>query len=83
MESPAAENPPWEEPYLRLHEPTSGKVYFEGNDILSYDKNKMKELRREMQIIFQDPFASLNPENDCQRGDYGAPADSEDLRQEG
>ena len=46
---------------LRLHEPTSGKVYFEGNDILSYDKNKMKELRREMQIIFQDPFASLNP----------------------
>lgn len=46
---------------LRLHEPTSGKVYFDGNDILSYDKNKMKELRREMQIIFQDPFASLNP----------------------
>lgn len=46
---------------LRLHEPTSGKVYFEGNDILSYDKNKMKELRREIQIIFQDPFASLNP----------------------
>ena len=46
---------------LRLHEPTSGKVYFEGNDILSYDKNKMKELRREMQIIFQDPYASLNP----------------------
>ena len=46
---------------LRLHEPTSGKVYFEGNDILSYDKNKMKELRREMQIIFQDPFASLDP----------------------
>ena len=46
---------------LRLHEPTSGKVYFEGNDILSYDKNKMKELRREMQIIFQAPFASLNP----------------------
>ena len=46
---------------LRLHEPTSGKVYFEGNDILSYDKNKMKELRREMQIIFQDPYSALNP----------------------
>lgn len=68
---------------LRLHEPTSGKVYFEGNDILSYDKNKMKELRREMQIIFSGPLRIPEPENDCQRGDYGAPADSEDLRQEG
>lgn len=46
---------------LRLHEPTSGNVYFEGEDILSYDKKKLKELRKDMQIIFQDPFASLNP----------------------
>lgn len=46
---------------LRLHEPTSGKIYFEGKEITSLDKKAMKELRRNMQIIFQDPFASLNP----------------------
>lgn len=46
---------------LRLHEPTAGKVYFEGNDILGYNKKQLKELRKDMQIIFQDPFASLNP----------------------
>ena len=46
---------------LRLHEPTSGKVYFEGKDILSYNKKQLKDLRKDMQIIFQDPFASLNP----------------------
>ena len=46
---------------LRLHEPTAGTVYFEGNDILSYNKKQLKELRKDMQIIFQDPFASLNP----------------------
>lgn len=46
---------------LRLHEPTSGQVLFEGKDILSLDPRQMKVLRREMQIIFQDPFSSLNP----------------------
>ena len=46
---------------LRLHEPTAGKVYFEGNDIPGYNKKQLKELRKDMQIIFQDPFASLNP----------------------
>ena len=46
---------------LRLHEPTSGKVYFEGKDILGYNKKQLKDLRTDMQIIFQDPFASLNP----------------------
>ena len=46
---------------LRLHEPTSGKVYFEGRDILSCNKKQLKDLRKDMQIIFQDPFASLNP----------------------
>ena len=45
---------------LRLHEPTSGKVYFEGKDILGYNKKQLKDLRKDMQIIFQDPFASLN-----------------------
>jgi len=46
---------------LRLHEPTSGKVYFNGENILTYDKKKMKKIRAEMQIIFQDPYSSLNP----------------------
>ncbi|MEW5909333.1 MAG: dipeptide ABC transporter ATP-binding protein [Thermodesulfobacteriota bacterium] len=46
---------------LRLEEPTSGKVLFKGESILDYPKQKMQSLRREMQIIFQDPFSSLNP----------------------
>jgi oligopeptide transport system ATP-binding protein len=46
---------------LRLEEPTSGEIYFEGESILTYDKNKMQALRKKMQIIFQDPFSSLNP----------------------
>lgn len=46
---------------LRLHEPTDGKVIFEGENILEYDKHKMKQKRSDMQIIFQDPYSSLNP----------------------
>lgn len=46
---------------LRLHEPTSGVVEFMGKNILNYNKNQMKKLRSDMQIIFQDPYASLNP----------------------
>jgi oligopeptide/dipeptide ABC transporter ATP-binding protein len=46
---------------LRLEEPTSGAVLFQGRDILACSKNEMQTLRREMQIIFQDPFSSLNP----------------------
>ena len=46
---------------LRLIEPTSGKVFFEGENVLTFDKGKMKRMRRKMQIIFQDPYASLNP----------------------
>ena len=46
---------------LRLHEPTSGHVYFQGEDVLTFDKKKMKHMRRDMQIVVQDPFASLNP----------------------
>ena len=46
---------------LRLHEPTSGGIYFKGENIRNRSREKMKELRRNMQIIFQDPFASLNP----------------------
>jgi oligopeptide transport system ATP-binding protein len=46
---------------LRLEEPTSGEVFFEGQNILTYDKKRMQALREKMQIIFQDPFSSLNP----------------------
>ena len=46
---------------LRLHEPTSGHVVFEGTDLVGLPNRQMQGLRREMQIIFQDPYASLNP----------------------
>lgn len=46
---------------LRLLEPTSGKVFFEGKDIFELSSNEMRELRRSMQIVFQDPMACLNP----------------------
>jgi ABC-type glutathione transport system ATPase component len=46
---------------LRLIEPTSGSVQFEGRDLLAAGRGDMRGLRRDMQIIFQDPFASLDP----------------------
>jgi oligopeptide/dipeptide ABC transporter ATP-binding protein len=46
---------------LRLEEPTSGEVFFEGQNILKLNPKELKELRRQIQIIFQDPYASLNP----------------------
>ena len=46
---------------LRLHEPTAGKVIFNGKDVSTFSKREMKQARSDMQIIFQDPFSSLNP----------------------
>src|SRR5580704_3282194 len=46
---------------LRLVEPTGGSVRFEGRDLLAAGRGEMRRLRRDMQIIFQDPFASLDP----------------------
>jgi len=46
---------------LRLYEPTSGEVSFEGQNIIGLPNTEMQKLRRQMQIIFQDPYASLNP----------------------
>lgn len=46
---------------LRLIEPSEGKIEFEGQDITEMTKGKLRALRKQMQIIFQDPFASLNP----------------------
>ncbi len=46
---------------LRLIEPTSGSVHFAGDDILHADAKKLRHLRRRMQIVFQDPYAALNP----------------------
>jgi len=46
---------------LRLYEPTAGSVKYNGTDIYKLSSNKMKAMRRDMQMIFQDPYASLNP----------------------
>ena len=46
---------------LRLIEPTSGEVLFEGKNLLAMSQRELRDMRREMQIIFQDPYASLNP----------------------
>ena len=46
---------------LRLHEPTGGQVFFEGQDVAKLNAAELRHKRKEMQIIFQDPFSSLNP----------------------
>ena len=46
---------------LRLIEPTSGQIFFEGKDLTSASRRELRRLRRDMQIIFQDPFGSLDP----------------------
>jgi oligopeptide transport system ATP-binding protein len=46
---------------LRLIEPTSGEIYFQGKNLLAMSQRELRDTRRQMQIIFQDPYASLNP----------------------
>src|SRR5258708_6870500 len=46
---------------LRLIEPTAGEISFAGRNVVTMGKGELRELRREMQIVFQDPYASLNP----------------------
>jgi len=46
---------------LRLVEPTAGEVRFDGQDLLGMRSREMRRMRRRMQIVFQDPFAALNP----------------------
>src|SRR5205823_14281445 len=46
---------------LRLVEPTSGEVRFDGDNVLAFTRPRMRKARRDMQIVFQDPYSSLNP----------------------
>src|SRR5919107_6318775 len=46
---------------LRLIEPTSGEVLFRGENVLQFSRSRMRQARRHMQIVFQDPYSSLNP----------------------
>ena len=46
---------------LKLHKPTSGQIIFDGKDITNYTSKQMREIRKQMQIIFQDPYSSLPP----------------------
>lgn len=46
---------------LRLHEPTGGEVFYQGKNLAGYGKEEMRQMRKELQIIFQDPYSSLNP----------------------
>lgn len=52
---------------LRLYEPTEGEVLFEDKNIYSYSNEEMRKIRREMQMVFQDPFASLNPRHHVEK----------------
>jgi oligopeptide transport system ATP-binding protein len=52
---------------LRLIEPTDGQIVFEGKDVTSMSNEQLRKIRRDMQIVFQDPFASLNPRHTVER----------------
>src|SRR5438477_10261712 len=46
---------------IKLLPPTDGKIIFNGQDITNFSRRRMRDVRRELQIVFQDPYASLNP----------------------
>ena len=50
---------------LQLYKPTSGEVIFEGNDLTKMSTKDLRPVRRNMQVIFQDPYGSLNPRLTC------------------
>ena len=52
---------------LRLYEPTAGRIVFDGKDITTLSQNELRPLRRRMQMVFQDPYASLNPRHSVGR----------------
>lgn len=52
---------------MRLHEPTEGKVTFEGTELTSLSAEEMRKMRREIQMVFQDPYASLNPRHTIEK----------------
>jgi oligopeptide/dipeptide ABC transporter ATP-binding protein len=52
---------------LRLEDPTEGRIFFEDQDILAYDRHQLQAARRNMQVIFQDPYSSLNPRKKVSR----------------
>nr|WP_197243431.1 dipeptide ABC transporter ATP-binding protein [Brevibacillus formosus] len=52
---------------LRLIEPTSGEINFDGTNVMSLSTDAMRKMRRDMQIVFQDPFASLNPRHNIEK----------------
>lgn len=52
---------------LRLIEPTEGEIYFQDKNLMDLGKNSLREMRRDMQIVFQDPFASLNPRHNVEK----------------
>ena len=66
---------------LRLIEPTSGSVRFKGQELTDLDAGRMRRLRREMQIVFQDPYASLDPKMTVGASITEAAGDPEDPRQ--
>ncbi|MER2109243.1 MAG: dipeptide ABC transporter ATP-binding protein [Solibacillus sp.] len=52
---------------MRLHEPTEGKVMFEGTELTKLSSEEMRKMRREIQMVFQDPYASLNPRHTIEK----------------
>lgn len=67
---------------IKLYEPTGGKLYFEGEDITDISPSAMRSYRSKMQIIFQDPFASLNPRHTIGRI-IAAPFEIQNITPEG